>query len=164
MMKPSEIGNLNQIIEAVSRDGYVIAQQYLPAAKKGDTRLFMMNGRPLEADGKYAAFRRTSAKGDVRSNVHAGGKTARAQVTDEMLDIAETVRPKLVRDGMFLVGLDIVGDKLMEINVFSPGGLGTAARLEKVNFDEAVIDALERKVAYRATARGQLTNLELSML
>jgi glutathione synthase len=164
IVKPSELGNLNQIIEAVSRDGYVIAQAYLPAAKKGDTRLFMMNGKPLEVGGKYAAFRRTSAKGDVRSNVHVGGSTARAQVTDAMLNIAEIVRPKLVRDGMFLVGLDIVGDKLMEINVFSPGGLGTAAKHEKVNFDEAVVEALERKVAYRATARGQLTNLELSIL
>ena len=164
VVKPSEVGNLNQIIEAVSRDGYVIAQEYLPAAKKGDTRLFLMNGQPLQVDGKYAAFRRISAKGDVRSNVHVGGKTARAQITDEMLNIAEIVRPKLVRDGMFLVGLDIVGDKLMEINVFSPGGLGTAAKHEKVEFDEAVIEALERKAAYRTTARGQLTNLELSML
>ncbi len=164
MVKPSEMGNLNQIIEAVSRDGYVIAQEYLPAAKKGDTRLFLMNGSPLQVEGKYAAFRRISTKGDVRSNVHVGGKTAKAQITDEMLNIAETVRPKLVRDGMFLVGLDIVGDKLMEINVFSPGGLGTAEKHEGVNFDEAVIEALERKAAYRARARGQLTNLELSML
>jgi len=164
MVKPSEMGNLNQIIEAVSRDGYVIAQEYLPAAKKGDTRLFMMNGVPLEVDGKYAALRRTSAKGDVRSNVHVGGKVTKTQVTDEMLTIAEIVRPKLVRDGMFLVGLDIVGEKLMEINVFSPGGLGLAGKLEKVDFDVAVIEALERKVAYRAQARGALTNLELSML
>jgi glutathione synthase len=164
MVKPSEMGNLNQIIEAVSRDGYVIAQEYLPAARNGDTRLFMMNGTPLRVDGKYAVFRRTAARGDMRSNVHVGGKTAKAPVTDEMLRIADIVRPKLVRDGMFLVGLDMVGDKLMEINVFSPGGLGTAAKHEKVDFDAAVIEALERKVAYRASARGQLSNLELSML
>ena len=54
--------------------------------------------------------------------------------------------PRLVEDGMFLVGLDIVGDKLMEINVFSPGGLGSAQKFEKVNFTRAVLDALERKV------------------
>ena len=46
------------------------------------------------------------------------------------LQLAEIVRPKLVQDGMFLVGLDIVGDKLMEINVFSPGGLGSAQKFE----------------------------------
>jgi glutathione synthase len=164
VVKPSEVGNLNQIIEAVSRDGYVIAQEYLPAARKGDTRLFMMNGVPLQVNGKYAAFRRTSAKGDVRSNVHAGGKVTRAQVTDEMLRIADIVRPRLMRDGMFLVGLDVVGDKLMEINVFSPGGLGSAAKIEGVDFAAAVIEALERKVACRAHASGELTNLELAML
>jgi glutathione synthase len=164
LVKPSEMGNLNQIIEAVSRDGYVIAQEYLPAAKKGDTRLFLMNGQPLCVAGKYAAFRRISAKGDVRSNLHAGGKIAKAKVTDAMLEIAEVVRPKLVRDGMFLVGLDIVGDKLMEINVFSPGGLGSAAKLERVDFAATVIEALERKVAYQRHAAGKLTNLELAML
>ena len=164
VVKPKSAGNLNQIIEAVTRDGYAIAQEFLPAAKAGDTRFFLMNGRPLVVGGKYCAFRRISAKGDVRSNLHAGGKLAKAVITDEMLRLAEIVRPRVIADGMFLVGLDIVGDKLMEINVFSPGGLGTAAKHEKVNFDEAVVEALERKVAYRATARGQLTNLELSML
>ena len=164
LVQPSDIGNLNQMIEAVSRDGYVIAQEYMPAAAEGDTRLFLMNGQPLAVDGKYAAFRRVSAKGDVRSNVHVGGKTAKAEVNDEMLKIAEIVRPKLARDGMFLVGLDIVGSKLLEINVFSPGGLGTAAKLEEVDFTAAVIEALEKKVTYRADAKGSISNLELAML
>lgn len=164
VVQPSDMGNLNQMIEAVSRDGYVIAQEYLPLAAEGDTRLFLMNGLPLAVDGKYAAFRRISAEGDARSNVHVGGKTARAEVTDEMLKIAEIVRPRLARDGMFLVGLDIVGDKLLEINVFSPGGLGIAARLEEVDFTAAVIEALEKKVAYRADANGDVSNLELAML
>jgi glutathione synthase len=146
VVQPSDEGNLNQMIEAVSRDGYVIAQEYLPAAAEGDTRLFLMNGLPLVVDGKYAAFRRISAEGDARSNVHAGGKTARAEVNDEMLEIAKVVRPRLERDGMFLVGLDIAGDKLLEINVFSPGGLGTAASLEEVDFTAAVIEGLEQKV------------------
>jgi glutathione synthase len=146
VVQPSEMDNLNQMIEAISRDGYVIAQAYLPAAAEGDTRLFLMNGVPLVVDGKYAAFRRISAEGDARSNVHVGGTTARAEVSDEMLRIAEVVRPRLERDGMFLVGLDIAGNKLLEINVFSPGGLGTAARLEEVDFTAAVIEGLEKKV------------------
>jgi len=164
LVQPSDMSNLNQMIDAVSRDGYVIAQEYLPAAAEGDTRLFLMNGQPLTVDGKYAAFRRISAEGDVRSNVHVGGKTARAEVSDEMIKIAEIVRPRLARDGMFLVGLDIAGNKLLEINVFSPGGLGTAARLEEVDFTAAVIEALEKKVTYRADAKGDLSNLELAML
>jgi glutathione synthase len=164
LVQPSDAGNLNQMIDAVSRDGYVIAQEYLPAAAEGDTRLFLMNGLPLVVDGKYAAFRRISAEGDVRSNVHVGGRTARAEVSDEMLKIAEIVRPRLARDGMFLVGLDIVGNKLLEINVFSPGGLGMAGTLEEVDFAAAVIEALEKKVTYRADSKGDVSNLELAML
>jgi len=146
LVQPSDESNLNQMIEAISRDGYVIAQEYLAAAAEGDTRLFLMNGMPLVVDGKYAAFRRISAEGDVRSNVHVGGKTVKAEVSEEMLKIAEIVRPRLEHDGMFLVGLDIAGNKLLEINVFSPGGLGTAARLEGADFTAAVVEGLEKKV------------------
>ena len=148
VVPPQQRGNLGEMIRAVSRDGYVIAQEYLPAAAEGDTRLFLMNGVPLQYKGKYAAFRRVRSGDDVRSNIHAGGKLRRAVVDDTMLRIAETVRPRLIADGMFLVGLDIVGDKLMEINVFTPGGLGSAQRFEKVDFTRAVIHALERKVRY----------------
>ena len=148
LVEKSDIPNLNQMIDAVSRDGFVICQEYLEAAKDGDMRLFVMNGRPLQVKGKYAAFRRTRGGDDMRSNIHAGGKLAPAEVTEKDLRIAEIVRPKLVQDGMFLVGLDIVGDKLMEINVFSPGGLGSAQKFTKINFNKYVIQALQRKAGY----------------
>jgi glutathione synthase len=140
--------NINQMIESLTRDGYVIAQEYLPAASEGDTRMFLMDGKPLRVRGKYAAFRRVRSGSDMRSNIHAGGKLKQAELTDTHFEIAEIVRPKLVEDGMFLVGLDVVGDKLMEINVFSPGGLGSAQKFENVNFGHAVIESLERKVHY----------------
>lgn len=114
--------------------------------------------------GKYAAFRRLRHGDDMRSNIHAGGKLAPAVITDEHLRLAEIVRPKLVQDGMFLVGLDIVGDKLMEINVFSPGGLGSAQTFEKVNFSNYVIDALERKVEYMSYYRRNFENGEMATL
>ena len=81
-----------------------------------------------------------------------------------MLRIAEIVRPKLVADGMFLVGLDIVGDKLMEINVFSPGGLGSAQSFEGVNFAAGVIRALERKVQYMNFYARNVNNVDLATL
>ena len=81
-----------------------------------------------------------------------------------MFRLAEMVRPRLVEDGMFLVGLDIVGDKLMEINVFSPGGLGSAQKFEKVNFTHAVLEALERKVQYMNFYRRNFSNVELASL
>jgi glutathione synthase len=74
------------------------------------------------------------------------------------------VRPKLVEDGMFLVGLDIVGNKLMEINVFSPGGLGSAQMHEGVNFAVSVIAALERKVKYMEYYKRNFSNNEISTL
>ena len=156
-------GNLSQMADAVFRDGYAIVQEYLPAAEKGDTRFFLLNGAPFEHEGKYAALARVKSGGDVRSNMHAGGKAARAKVTDAMLHIAEIVRPKLVRDGMFLVGLDIAGDKLMEINVFSPGGLHSISKLTRVNFGQLVIEALERKVQYEQYDR-RLENAEVAVL
>ena len=127
LVNMKEEPNITQIVEAIARDGYVVAQEYLPAAKDGDVRMFVMNGRALEVDGVYAAFRRRPGETDVRSNMSAGGSAEAVKVTDEMLQLVEAVRPKLLADGMFLVGLDIVGDKLMEVNVFSPGGLGSCA-------------------------------------
>ena len=164
LLKPEDKSNLNQIVEALLRDGYIIAQEYLPAAQDGDTRLFMMNGAPLRYKGKYAAFRRVRTGDDMRSNIHAGGKLRAAEITSQHLQLAEIVRPKLVQDGMFLVGLDIVGDKLMEINVFSPGGLGSAQMFEKVNFSNAVLDALERKVQYMTYYRRNFDNDEMACL
>ncbi|MDZ4168177.1 MAG: glutathione synthetase [Coriobacteriia bacterium] len=156
--------NLNQMIDALTRDGYVIAQEYLSEAEQGDTRLFMINGRPFKYKGRYAAFKRLRQGDDIRSNVHAGGQIAPAQITDRELRICEIVRPKLVTDGMFLVGLDIVGDKLMEVNVFSPGGLGSAQTFEKVNFCTGVISALERKVDYMNTYRRRFSNVQMNTL
>ena len=138
--------NLNQIVEAVAEEGYLIAQSYIPAATAGDVRLFMMNGVPLECDGKFAALRRVPTEGELRSNLHVQGKPAKALVTDDILAIADMVRPKLIQDGLFMVGLDIVGDKVLEINVFTPGGLYSICELQRTNFAEEV-DHRARKEA-----------------
>ena len=156
--------NLNQIFEAVSGEGYLIAQGYIPEAKAGDIRFFLMNGKPLERDGKYAAFRRVPAKGEVRSNIHVQGTAESVTVTDKMLAIAETVRPKLVQDGMFLVGLDIVADKILEINVFTPGGLWSMSQMYKTDFMESVIIALEDKITIRASYPKAVPNRQLATL
>jgi glutathione synthase len=160
----SEKANMNQMIEAVTRDGYCIVQKYLPAAADGDVRFFVMNGKPLYHDGEYAAFRRVNNTGDARSNMSSGGKSVKAEVTDQMLEIVEIVRPKLVRDGMFLVGLDIVEDKLLEINVFSPGGLGSSQEYTGVDFASVVIQDLERKVRYREYYGPRIRNVEIATL
>ena len=159
-----ESPNLNQMIEAVGRDGYIVAQEVLAEAEKGDVRMFLMNGTPLVVDGKHAAFRRVNTTNDKRSNMRVGGKAQSVKVDDAMLEVAEAVRPKLIADGMFLVGLDIVGDKLMEVNVFSPGGFGSCEALYKVKFTDAVIDALEHKVELRSHYGNRLSNTDLATL
>jgi glutathione synthase len=156
--------NLRQIVEAIARNGYVIAQEYLPEAADGDTRLFLFNGRPLVVDGKYAALRRVSGGGDFRSNMTAGGKPAKAEITPRMLEIAEIVRPRLLADGIFDAGLDIVGDRLVEINAISSGGLNAAGVLEGVDFGGEVIRLIERKVAHRRHYGSQLRNRAMAVL
>lgn len=164
LVNSDESPNLSQIIEAISRDGYVVAQEFLPDAKNGDVRMFVMNGRPLKVDGKYAAFRRVSQSADIRSNMSAGGAAEPVEVTEEMLYMVDVVRPKLVADGMFLVGLDIIGNKLMEVNVFSPGGLGSCQKLYKVDFAPAIIEDLARKVEIRRHYGTDLDNVTLATI
>ena len=156
--------NLTQTIDAIIRDGFVIAQEYLPDARDGDTRLFLMNGEPLMVDGQYAIMKRQNASGDIRSNIHAGGKPKKTKITDQIRQLAEIVRPKLVQDGMFFVGIDIVGDKLMEINVFSPGGLNIMGSMYEVDFCSAVIESIEKKVHYNKLYAHQLFNSRLATL
>ena len=156
--------NLAQIVEALARDGYVIAQEYLPAATEGDLRLFLVDGEPLVVDGKTAAIRRVNQGSDPRSNMRAGGEAQKAEVDERALELARMVRPKLVQDGMFFVGLDVAGDRLMEINVFSPGGLVSASRLEGVDFAAALVERLERKIELLGCYGGTLSNREIAML
>jgi len=156
--------NLNQIIEAIGRDGYVIAQAYVPAAKKGDIRFFLMNGQPLQVGGKYAALRRVASADDIRSNIHAGGKAEAVEIGETELRVAELIRPKLVDDGMFLVGIDIVGDKILEVNVFSPGNLNSCSRLAGADFSVPIIDAIERKVAIAQQYALSFDNRQLAVL
>ena len=164
LVKKDDAVNLNQMIEAISRDGYVIAQEYLPKATEGDVRLFVVNGKALQYKGKFAALRRVNKNEDIRSNMSAGGTAEKVKIDATMLEIVDTIRPKLVLDGMFMVGLDIVGDKLMEINVFSPGGLQGASAMEGVDFSIPVIQAIENKVTYRKDYGDMINNKLLATI
>ncbi len=159
-----DAANLKQIVQTITRYSYVIAQEYLPAATEGDTRFFLFNGKPLVVDGKHAALRRVNETSDFRSNLSAGGRPRRAEITPRMLEIAEIVRPRLLADGIFDVGLDIVGDKLVEINAISAGGLNAAEKLEGVAFGQEVVRLIERKVAHRRRYGAQVRNRALAVM
>jgi glutathione synthase len=145
MISPNELHNLKQTVEVIGRDGYVIGQEYLPEATKGDMRFFLLDGEPIVINGKYAALQRVQPKGEIRSNIHQGAKAEVANVTEDTLALVKKVSAKLRGDGMYLVGLDIVGDKIMEINVFSPGALSAASSLNEVDYIAYLIQDVEEK-------------------
>lgn len=156
--------NMNQIIEAISRDGYVIAQEYLPAGNKGDIRVLLMNGEILMEGDKPAIMRRVNEGADIRSNISAGGSYERVELSPEIERIANLLRPKLIQDGLFFIGVDIVGDKLIEINVFSAGGVPMVNELYDARFDEVMLHALEKKVSYKKDYGRNLSNRMLNTI
>ncbi len=164
VIREDDRANLNQIIDTVCQNGYMVAQEYLDDAVGTDVRMFLINGEPLQKDGVYAAFRRRSGGEDMRSNMSAGGKAEKAEIGETELRLAEMVRPQLRQDGMFIAGLDIAGEHLLEVNVFSPGGLGSIKRVTGVDFTPDVIRALERKVDARARYSQHFSNATLATL
>jgi len=95
----------------------VIAQKYLPAVRKGDKRIILLDG---EAVG---AINRVPASGETRSNLHVGGKAEPALMTGRDQEICDRIGPALSERGLILVGIDVIGDYLTEINVTSPTGV-----------------------------------------
>lgn len=137
-----EAENLAQIIEIMTRSDYVIAQEFVPEAGAGDVRLLLVDGDLFEREGKVAAVHRVPGKSDFRSNVSAGGSVRKAMISDKMREVVAHMGDVLRRDGIFLAGVDFIGSKVVEVNVFSPGGLTDAEHFEGVDFTGAFLDAL----------------------
>lgn len=156
--------NLNQIIENLTSQGYIIAQEFLPAVKDGDVRVLLMNGKVMEKEGQYGIIRRISSEGEFRSNISQGASTDSSQLTDDMKKIIEVTAPKLIRDGLFFVGLDIVKDKLIEINVLSPGGMDSFPKVGLPDFSDVVVKAIERKLEYKKNYGNKISNRELATM
>ncbi|WP_324719053.1 glutathione synthetase [Salinimicrobium sp. HB62] len=156
--------NLNQIIENLSSQGYIIAQQFLPAAKEGDVRVLLLNGKILQKGEKYGIIKRVSGEGEFRSNISQGATPETSELTEGIRKIVKIVGPKLKRDGHFFVGLDVVKDKLIEINVLSPGGLDGLDKIGVDNFSDVIIDAIERKIEYKKLYGSGISNRELATM
>ncbi|MGV0815257.1 hypothetical protein ABQF34_25145 [Mycolicibacterium boenickei] len=137
--------NLNQMMESVLEDGYIYAQGYVEGAEDGDMRIFLLDGELIEVDGHPAAFRRVPEGNDPRANICKGGRVQPEEVTDKQRAVIEAMHDKLAQDGMFFVGIDMIGDKVIEINAESPGGLQAMEHLYGVDICPVVIDALERR-------------------
>lgn len=126
---------------------YVILQDYIEGAENGDVRVLMLNGKPI------GALRRRPAKGDARSNISAGGTVEKYRLTKEDKIVCAKIGEKLVRDGIYYAGLDLIGGKLIEVNVLSPGTITDINRLNNVKLQEKIADYLETVVAQRALDR-----------
>ncbi|MGE0709989.1 MAG: hypothetical protein AB7N76_25950 [Planctomycetota bacterium] len=137
--------NLRQIGDVVLRDGFAMVQNFVPEAVDGDTRVLVLEGKLLELDGHPGAFRRIPTGADFRSNVDVGGKTAPAELRPGMRRAVELMGPKLVQDGLFLVGLDFIGDKVCEVNAYSPGGLRAARKFEGADFTTYFLERVEAR-------------------
>jgi glutathione synthase len=133
--------NLNVIIETMTLLGArtVMAQRYIPEIAQGDKRILLIDGEPVP----YALARIPKA-GETRGNLAAGGKGVAQPLSARDREIAAALGPKLRQAGLFLVGLDVIGDWLTEINVTSPTGMQEIA--SQTGFDAAgmFVDALER--------------------
>ena len=156
--------NLNQILDNLTAQGYIIAQQYLPAAKEGDVRVLLLNGKVMEKDGKFGIIKRVTGKGDFRSNLSQGAKPEAAEFTEHMKKIVHIIAPKLIRDGLFFVGLDVVKDKLIEINVLSPGGVDGLQKIGIGNYSDIIVEAIERKLEYKKYYGNGISNRELATM
>ncbi|MEM9861762.1 MAG: glutathione synthase [Myxococcota bacterium] len=131
--------NFNACVEAVTHTGRRVAmvQAYLPEVTEGDKRILLAGEEVL------GAILRVPQKNDLRSNIHVGGTVEHAELTDADRAIVEAMTPRLKADGLFFVGLDVIGGKLTEVNVTSPTGIQQMTRLSGRNCEARVWEQLE---------------------
>ncbi|BDX01188.1 glutathione synthetase [Maricaulis maris] len=140
-LKPGD-GNFSALLEtffAQSREP-VIAQAFLPAVTAGDKRILIIDGEPV------GAINRVPQTGQTRSNMHVGGVAEPSDLTDSDIRICDAIRPVLVERDLVLVGIDVIGDRLTEINVTSPTGVQELKRFSGVDACAAFWDAVARRI------------------
>lgn len=135
--------NLNALLDTSTQFGkqMIVAQRYIPEATAGDKRVLFVNGEML------AAIQRVPAADDHRANLNAGAKAVACELTPRDREICAALSPVFKEMGLYFVGIDIIGDYLIEINVTSPTGVQEALKLTGVNVTAALIDFIESQVA-----------------
>ncbi|HEV7320140.1 MAG TPA: glutathione synthase [Ensifer sp.] len=118
-----------------------IAQEYLPAVRKGDKRILLVDGEPV------GAINRVPADHDARSNMHAGGRPEPTELTAREKEICARIAPALKARGFLFVGIDVIGDYMTEINVTSPTGIREVKKFGGADVASLLWDAIERKRA-----------------
>ena len=152
VVEKSAMANIKSLLEFYIERGekqsnYVILQDYVEGAEDGDVRVLMLNGKPI------GALRRRPAQGDARSNISAGGKVEKYTLTKQDKVLCAKIGEKLVRDGIFYAGLDLIGGKLIEVNVLSPGTITDINKLNNTKLQSKIVDYLEEVVAERQSKK-----------
>lgn len=131
--------NINSLMEISTRRGEepVMVQSYLPAAVEGDKRIILLDGEPI------GALNRIPSGGEFRGNMAVGGRVAKVDITSRDYEICSTLSAKLRSDGLYFVGIDVIGGYLTEINVTSPTGVREIDRLNETKLGFKVIEWLE---------------------
>jgi len=145
-IKPGD-GNLSVIIETLTQDGsrYAMAQKYIPEISSGDKRILIVNGEPIPY-----CLARIPASGETRGNLAAGGRGEARPLTESDRRIAETLAPVLREKGLYFVGIDVIGDKLTEINVTSPTCIREIEDAFDINISGKLMDCIEQILAKRS--------------
>lgn len=135
--------NFGVIYETLTNHGqqYAMVQQFIPDITNGDKRILMIDGEPIEY-----CLARIPAKGETRGNLAAGGKGVAQPISDTDRWIAEQVGPTLKEKGLIFVGLDVIGDKLTEINVTSPTCIKEIESAYDVDITGKLFDSIESKI------------------
>ncbi|PSB02055.1 glutathione synthase [Merismopedia glauca] len=133
--------NINSLVEISTQWGTVpiMLQTYLPAAKEGDKRIIMVNGEPI------GALNRIPTGKDFRGNMAVGGRVAATEITSREQEICQQLAPQLLKDGLFFVGIDIIGGYLTEVNVTSPTGIREIDRLNGSSLGKETIERIVSK-------------------
>ena len=118
----------------------LIAQAFLPDVKNGDKRIILVDGSPV------GAINRVPKAGEIRSNMHVGGKAEPAKLSQRDREICRAIGPTLKSKGQVFVGIDVIGDYLTEINVTSPTGIQELERFDNVNIAEMIWQVIEEKL------------------
>jgi glutathione synthase len=152
-LRRRQVSNLNQIITAVTKEGYAIAQEYLPEIEHGEKRMLLLNAEPIRVGKQVAIYRRRPAIGKNGGPPESRATRGPCEFGPVEARICDILRPKLLADGLYFVGVDVVGDKILELNVFTPGGIHSIHELYQIDVADIVIRDLERRVRLRAAYR-----------
>jgi len=141
--------NINATIEMLTQHGTrtIMSQRYIPEVVKGDKRILLIDGKPAPF-----ALARIPKPGETRANLAAGGTGVAQPLSPRDREIAEALGPQLAKQGLILVGLDVIGDYLTEINVTSPTCMREITDQTGFNVAGMMIDALEKTLSDRAKA------------